>query len=265
MVQPRNVSNARNAPSTRSILGLNIAVSSYDETVANSLVWARERQSRALFFVNVHVVMEGFDDPTFRERLNQADMLNPDGMPLVWALRALGERNAQRVYGPDAMVAMLAAAEKAGVPVGYYGSSESVLESLVDASRLRYPKLKIVLSESPPFRTLTPAEDADVVDRISASGARLLFVGLGCPKQEVWIMDHVGRVPAVMFGVGAAFDFLAGTKSQAPRWMMRWGLEWIFRFAIEPRRLAKRYLKHNPRFVGLMLLQLLTGSDRQRG
>jgi N-acetylglucosaminyldiphosphoundecaprenol N-acetyl-beta-D-mannosaminyltransferase len=163
------------------------------------------------------------------------------------------------------MVAMLAAAEKAGVPVGYYGSSERVLESLVDASRLRYPKLKIVLSESPPFRTLTPAEDADVVDRISASGARLLFVGLGCPKQEAWIMDHVGRVPAVMFGVGAAFDFLAGTKSQAPRWMMRWGLEWIFRFAIEPRRLAKRYLKHNPRFVGLMLLQLLTGSDRQRG
>jgi N-acetylglucosaminyldiphosphoundecaprenol N-acetyl-beta-D-mannosaminyltransferase len=122
---------------------------------------------------------------------------------------------------------------------------------------LRYPDLGIVFHESPPFRVLTPEEDRAVVDRIAASGARLLFVGLGCPKQENWIMEHMGRVPAVMFAVGAAFDFIAGSKPRAPRWMQRSGLEWTFRFATEPRRLAMRYLKHNPRFIIKFLRQLL--------
>jgi N-acetylglucosaminyldiphosphoundecaprenol N-acetyl-beta-D-mannosaminyltransferase len=112
--------------------------------------------------------------------------------------------------------------------------------------------------ESPPFRALTLEEDAAVIERIQASGVQVLFVGLGCPKQEKWIINHLGYISCVMFGVGAAFDFLAGTKPQAPRWMMRYGLEWAFRFASEPRRLAKRYLRHNPRFVALFLRQLLT-------
>jgi N-acetylglucosaminyldiphosphoundecaprenol N-acetyl-beta-D-mannosaminyltransferase len=184
-------------------------------------------------------------------------MVNPDGVPLVWALRALGEKRAQRVYGPDTTVVMLAAAEEAGVPVGFYGGSQAVLDALIARVRLQHPKLNIVFHESPPFRALAPEEDSAVVDRIASSGARLLFVGLGCPKQENWVIDHVGRVPAVMFAVGAAFDFLAGSKLQAPRWMMRCGLEWVFRFAMEPRRLAGRYLKHNPRFVILFLRQLL--------
>jgi N-acetylglucosaminyldiphosphoundecaprenol N-acetyl-beta-D-mannosaminyltransferase len=245
---------------TRPILGVNVAVSSYDRTVENCVRWGEERQSRALFFANVHVIMEAFDDPTFRQRLNNADMVNPDGMPLVWALRALGEVDAERVYGPDATLAVLAAAEEADLSVGFYGASPAALDSLTRAARLRYPSLKIVFSESPPFRALTPEEDKAVVDRMAASKLQLLFVGLGCPKQEVWITDHLGKVAAVMLGVGAAFDFLAGTRPQAPRWMMRNGLEWVFRLASEPQRLAKRYFKHNPRFIGLILMQLLVGS-----
>jgi N-acetylglucosaminyldiphosphoundecaprenol N-acetyl-beta-D-mannosaminyltransferase len=246
----------------RSILGVNVNVSSYEEIVRRSLAWAEQRQSRALFFVNVHVIMEALDDPDFRAYLNQADMVNPDGMPLVWALRALGEHEASRVYGPDATTVMLRAAEAAGTPVGFYGGSQSALRKLVDCVRQQHPKLRIAFVESPPFRTLTEEEDRAAVERIAASGTQLLFVGLGCPKQERWIMEHLGKVPAVMFGVGAAFDFLSGSKAQAPRWMMRCGLEWAFRFAHEPRRLAKRYIKHNPRFIALFLRQWLSQSQK---
>jgi N-acetylglucosaminyldiphosphoundecaprenol N-acetyl-beta-D-mannosaminyltransferase len=244
---------------THPILGVNIAVSSCDDAVQRCLCWARQRHSCALFFANVHMIMEAADDPFFLGRLNSADVVLPDGMPLAWALRALGESSAQRVCGPDATAALLEAAEKAGVSAGFYGGSQAVLDALVNAVHLRHPKLDVAFAESPPFRALTPEEDAAAVDRIASSGARLLFVGLGCPKQENWVIEHRGRVPAVMLAVGAAFDFIAGSKRRAPRWMGRCGLEWVFRFATEPRRLAWRYLKHNPRFVVFFLWQLLAG------
>ena len=244
-------------PATQSILGVHVAASSYDETTRKSLAWGENRESRALLFANVHVIMEAFDDAAFRDRLNMADMVNPDGVPLVWTLRALGEKAAQRVYGPDATMALLGAAEKAGLSAGFYGGSPRVLDSLARVVRARHPLLKIAYIESPPFRPLTDEEDEAVIKRIRSSGVQLLFVGLGCPKQEIWVTDHLGKIPAVMLAVGAAFDFIAGTKPQAPRWMMRNGLEWVFRFATEPKRLAHRYLKHNPRFIGLVLLQLL--------
>ncbi|MGD0800060.1 MAG: WecB/TagA/CpsF family glycosyltransferase [Terracidiphilus sp.] len=245
---------------TRSILGVNVAASSCDEVVQLSLRWAGERQSRALFFASVHMIMEAVDDPAYRSRLNAADMVFPDGVPLVWALRALRERGAERVCGPDSTAALLAAAETNSIPIGFYGGSPAVLEALLGAARLRHPNLIVAFQESPPFRALTPEEDRAVVDRINASGARLLFVGLGCPKQENWIIEHMGRVPAVMFAIGAAFDFIAGSKRRAPRWMQRSGLEWVFRFVTEPRRLALRYLKHNPRFILKFLHQLLAES-----
>jgi N-acetylglucosaminyldiphosphoundecaprenol N-acetyl-beta-D-mannosaminyltransferase len=185
------------------------------------------------------------------------DIVNPDGMPLVWSLRALGERDATRVYGPDATEFLLQAAQDSDIPVAFYGGSEQTLEILVAEVRRRYPQLKIVFTLSPPFRPLTDAEDEEITTQISNSGARMVFVGLGCPKQERWVMEHRGRIPAVLFAVGAAFDFFAGTKAQAPRWMMRSGLEWVFRLVSEPRRLAMRYLKHNPRFVVLILMQLM--------
>lgn len=244
---------------SRPILGVNVAVSSYDQVVRSSLLWAREGRSRALLFANVHVIMEAADDPAFLRQLNAADAINPDGVPLVWALRALGAKGAQRVCGPDATLALLAAAEEAAVPIGFYGGSPEVLGALIAAVRLRHPNLQIAFMESPPFRALTPEEDAVVVARINTSGARLLFVGLGCPKQEKWIIEHVGQVPAVMLAVGAAFDFIAGHKSRGPQWMHHYGLEWAYRLFSEPRRLTARYLKHNPRFVGKFLCQLLSG------
>jgi N-acetylglucosaminyldiphosphoundecaprenol N-acetyl-beta-D-mannosaminyltransferase len=242
----------------REILGVNLNGTSYASTVEQCIDWAKLGESRAIFFANVHVVMEAFDDRAFRTELKGADIINPDGVPLVWALRAIGERDASRVYGPDATQEMLLAAERSSVPVGFYGGSEDTLAALVSHVNQTYPALKIVFTMSPPFRSLSAEEDEEIVQRISESGSKLLFVGLGCPKQEHWVMDHRGRVPAVMLAVGAAFDFLAGTKPQAPRWVMRAGLEWCFRLASEPRRLAVRYVKHNPRFVVLFLHQWLT-------
>jgi N-acetylglucosaminyldiphosphoundecaprenol N-acetyl-beta-D-mannosaminyltransferase len=133
---------------------------------------------------------------------------------------------------------------------------------MVEALEARCPGLQVVFSDSPPFRPLTPDEDADAVQRMRQSGLRILFVGLGCPKQEAWMASHRHRIPAVMLGVGAAFDFIGGTKSQAPRWMQRRGLEWAFRLAGEPRRLWRRYLRHNPRFVFLLVRQLAAARAR---
>ncbi len=249
--------NLQSGAPSHSIIGVNVVSSSYQEVVNRSLLWARQQASRALFFANVHMIMEAFDDRGFRDLLNGGDLISPDGVPLVWALKLLGRRNSSRVYGPDATVALLEAAEREDMPVGFYGSSPDVLEALLEAVRTKYPALRIPFVESPPFRRLSAEEDDAVVRRIQASGARLLFVGLGCPKQERWIMEHRGKLPVVMLGVGAAFDFLANTKRQAPRWIMRLGLEWAFRLAVEPRRLASRYFRHNPRFVALLTRQVL--------
>jgi N-acetylglucosaminyldiphosphoundecaprenol N-acetyl-beta-D-mannosaminyltransferase len=164
---------------------------------------------------------------------------------------------ATRVYGPDLTPHLLNAAEEEGIPVGFYGGSPQVLKRLIEVVLERYSRLRVAYAWSPPFRPLGPEEDQRVTDEINGSGARILFVGLNTPKQDLWMAHHRGRIPAVMLGVGAAFDFLAGSKPQAPRWMMRAGLEWLFRLATEPRRLWRRYLYQNPRFVLLFLMQLL--------
>ena len=242
------------------ILGVKVAGRSYCQAAEQSVQWALKSESRTVVFANVHVLMEAYDDRRFRAELNAMDLVNPDGMPLVWALRALGEVPVSRVYGPDATKEVLRAAEKAGVSVGFYGGTEDTLAKLLAAVRRSYPRLEINFAMSPPFRAPSQEEDEEVVRQIVRSGVRMLFVGLGCPKQERWLTAHKGHVPAVMLGVGAAFDFLAGTKPQAPAWMMRSGLEWLFRLGSEPRRLLGRYLKHNPRFVVLFLLQLMRGT-----
>jgi N-acetylglucosaminyldiphosphoundecaprenol N-acetyl-beta-D-mannosaminyltransferase len=237
------------------ILGVNVAVSNYDEVVRHCTTWGIAGESRSVCFATVHMLMEAHDKPAFRAKLNSADMINPDGMPLVWGLRALGNPDASRVYGPDATEALLRCAQNSEIPIGFYGGSDSTLAKLVKRVKERYPGIRIVFTMSPPFRSLSKAEDDCIVQQISDSGARFMFIGLGCPKQENWIIDHQGRVVAVMLAVGAAFDFLAGTKPQAPRWMMRNGLEWVFRLASEPRRLAGRYFRHNPRFLAQFFFQ----------
>lgn len=246
------------------LLRLNMARSNYDEVVKKCVGWAGKNESHCLTFAAVHMVMEAHDKPDYRAKLNTLDMVNPDGMPVVWALRLLGHRSATRVYGPDATVCLLKAAQENGIPVGFYGGSESTLTKLVEQVHAQYPGIKVPYAFSPPFRKLTPEEDAAIVNEINASGARFVFIGLGCPKQEEWMIDHRDRVPAVLLAVGAAFDFLAGTKPQAPRWMMRSGLEWVFRLACEPKRLFGRYFKHNPRFIALVMRQWMSRGGEAR-
>jgi N-acetylglucosaminyldiphosphoundecaprenol N-acetyl-beta-D-mannosaminyltransferase len=202
------------------------------------------------------MVMEAYDAPEYQGMVNRAHLVTPDGVPLVWSLRMLGHSDASRVYGPDLTPELLRAAAAHEIPVAFYGGSPGVLETLVETVGMEFPGLRVVYAKSPPFRPLTAEEDDEIVRALRASGARIVFVGLGCPKQERWMAEHCSRLDAVLLGVGAAFDFLTGAKPQAPRWMMRLGLEWLFRFATEPRRLWRRYLKHNPRFLLLFSLQL---------
>lgn len=242
---------------SRHILGTRVDATSYTHASAQILAWARSAQSRYVVVATVNNVMEGVDDPAYQRLVNDADLVTPDGMPLVWGLRRLGIPSATRVYGPDLTPVVLQHAAEAQIPVGFYGATPETLKALHRAALTLAPRLSIAYSYAPPFRLLTPEEDRAVVDAITRSGCRILFIGLNSPKQDLWMAAHRGRIPAVMLGVGAAFDFLAGSKPQAPRWMMRAGLEWLFRLATEPRRLWKRYLKHNPRFVALFALQLL--------
>jgi N-acetylglucosaminyldiphosphoundecaprenol N-acetyl-beta-D-mannosaminyltransferase len=236
-------------PDHRFILGTRVDAVTYASAADRIIGWARNEESRMVCVATVHTVMEGHDDPRFRAVVNGADLVTADGMPLVWGLRRLGLPEATRVYGPDLTPIVLARAEEAGVPVGFFGGTPPVLSRLADRVRARYPNLEIAYAASPPFGSLSELARAGVARDIAGSGARVLFVGLGCPKQERWMHAMRGAVPSVMLGVGAAFDFLAGEKPQAPRWMMAVGLEWLFRLASEPRRLWRRYLYHNPRFL----------------
>lgn len=219
--------------------------------------WAGRHESKYVCVATVSQVMEAYDAPEFLRVMNNADLTTPDGMPLVWGLRLLGHKSASRVYGPDLTPLLLERAAAEGLSVGFYGGTPEVLQRLTQTMCSRIPRLHVAYSYSPPFRAITPEEDARVVEEMNASGMRILFVGIGNPKQEFWMAQHRGRVQAVMLGVGAAFDFLSGSKRQAPRWMMGAGLEWLFRLASEPRRLWKRYLKQNPRFLVLFGLQLI--------
>lgn len=240
-----------------SILGMKVSWTDYQHACDLILSWARQKASKYVCVATVNNVMESYDSEVFQTVMNGADLVTPDGMPVVWALWALGRKGATRVYGPDLTPVLLEKAAAAGIPVGFYGAAPEVLHQLVERLRSRYPALHIAYAFSPPFRALSPAEDQEVIDAINRSGARVLFLGLNTPKQDLWMAAHRNKVQSVMVGVGAAFDFLAGSKPQAPRWMMRIGLEWLFRLATEPRRLWKRYLKHNPRFVFFFALQML--------
>jgi len=244
-------------PERRTILGISVDVTSYADATSRVIEWARRGESRTVCLGVVASVMEARDSKKYRAALEQADLVTADGMPLVWMLRGLGTRTATRVYGPDLTLSVLDAAQCAGLPVGFYGSTKEVVERMVTNLRSRFPQLNVSFKEAPPFRTLSQEEDEDVVRGIRDSGARILFVGLGGAKQDLWMSDHRGRVPVVMLGVGAAFDFIAGTKPQAPRWMQGAGLEWVFRLATEPRRLWRRYLLYNPRFAVLAAKQII--------
>ncbi len=212
--------------------------------------WIRTGGHNYVCVTGVHGVMESQRDPQLKEIHNRSGMTVPDGMPMVWAGHHAGAPWMTRVYGPDLMLEVLQRAVRHGWSSYFYGGAPGTPELLADKLRERLHGLRVAGTYSPPFRPLTAQEDEDVVARINASGADLVWVGLSTPKQERWMADHVGRLDAAaLVGVGAAFDFYAGLLKQAPPWMQARGLEWLYRLLREPRRLWRRYLRNNPAFV----------------
>jgi N-acetylglucosaminyldiphosphoundecaprenol N-acetyl-beta-D-mannosaminyltransferase len=239
------------------LLGMKLDPTSYEEATKKIIAWAKGAESRTVCAADAHMVMEAYDSRSVRAAVNVIDMVVSDGMPLVWWLRAKGVKNQQRVYGPELMLHICQSAAREKIPIGLYGSTPEVDTALAERLLVRFPDLQIIFIKSPPFRPMNSEEDYVSTQQIVDSGVKILFVGLGCPKQELWIAEHKGRVQAVMFAVGAAFQLHAGLVRQAPHWMQNSGLEWLFRIIQEPRRLWKRYFVVVPRFISLVLLESL--------
>ncbi|MGH9344358.1 MAG: WecB/TagA/CpsF family glycosyltransferase [Terriglobia bacterium] len=220
--------------------------------------WIQRREGHYVCVTGVHGIVESHRREEVRKIHNAAGLVAPDGMPLVWLSRINGYQWVSRVYGPDLMLAVCGGSLERGYRHFLYGGAPGVAERLAERLVGRFPGLTIAGLYSPPFRSLSPREDNAISDRIARSRANIVWIGISTPKQELWMAQHVKRLaPAVLIGVGAAFDFHAGLKKQAPRWMMQSGLEWLFRLGCEPLRLGPRYLRNNPLFLWLVMLQML--------
>lgn len=238
---------------------LSVHVTAFDlPTAATEMARAVDERRRVYASTcPVYTLMQGNERPEVRAALNGAAWVTPDGTPVVWALRALGARRVGRVYGPDLMLALTEISIQKGYKQYYLGGKPGVAEELATQMRQRFPGLLVAGFECPPFRELSADEEEEMVQRINGSGADIVWVGLGSPKQDLWMARYRPRLTApLLVGVGAAFDFFTGRLAQAPRWMQRSGLEWLFRLVSEPGRLWKRYLINNPKFVFYITLQL---------
>lgn len=226
--------------------------------------WSSGHESRYVCISNVHSVVTARCDPSFASVLSGADLVTPDGAPVAWMLRKQGFVHQERINGPDLMWRSCSYLAEKKQSIYLYGGSEQTLQLLVQKLKMSFPRLTIAGTYSPPFRDLTADENAKIVRNINESGAGVVWVGLGCPKQERWMAARRGEINAVMIGVGAAFDYHAGTLKRAPRWMQDSGLEWAHRLASEPRRLWKRYLVSNSVFLWHAAGQLCVGNRRQK-
>jgi N-acetylglucosaminyldiphosphoundecaprenol N-acetyl-beta-D-mannosaminyltransferase len=239
---------------------LGVEVSAINMMMALSTIeeWIARRESHYVCVTGVHGVMESWRDEELRRIHNAAGLVTPDGMPLVWLSRLMGFHHVERVYGPDLMLRVCERAAKKGHRQFFYGGAPGVGEKLACHLQSRFIGLQVSGIYSPPFRPLSPGEDEAVIKHINVAQPDIVWVGLSTPKQERWMSEHIGRLNVpVLIGVGAAFDFHAGLKRQAPHWIQKNGLEWLFRLATEPRRLWRRYLINNPQFLWLILLQAL--------
>ncbi len=233
-----------------SILGVHVAAQRFSDALATLADWVRAQQRRTVSTCTVYTVMMAEQDENVRAALNSADMVTADGMPLVWLQRWMGSPAAERVYGPDVLLELCRLTSERGDAHYFFGGLPGVAEQLAAELRRRFPALTVVGAYGPPGDALNDGLIADTVERINRAGPNIVWVGLGSPKQDVWMHRYRPLLDApLLIGVGAAFDFLAGVKPQAPPWMRRFGLEWVFRLASEPRRLWRRYLIYNPRFI----------------
>jgi N-acetylglucosaminyldiphosphoundecaprenol N-acetyl-beta-D-mannosaminyltransferase len=242
----------------RNVLGILIDAVDYEHAVEVILKAAREKQGAAVSALAVHGLMTGVLDREQKFRLNRFDLLVPDGQPVRWVLNWLYRTGlTDRVYGPNLTRRLCERAAAEGLPIYFYGSTPTILAALRRSLEREYPGIVVAGMEPSKFRRLTPAEKNKLAERVHASGASLLFVGLGCPRQEVFAYEFRDVLGIPVLAVGAAFPFLAGLAPQAPRWMQDRGLEWLFRLASEPRRLWRRYLYLNPAYAFLVALQAL--------
>ena len=244
------VSSSMERPEKYSLFGVDISATSYAEATEVIIAAAKRGQSAIMTHLPVHGLVLASRDATLRSMINCFDIVAPDGQPVRWALKCFyGITLPDRVYGPENMLRLCEGAAATDIPVYLYGSYPLVVENLRRTLERKFPRLQVVGCESPPFRPLTPEEDQAVIRRINATGAGIIFLGLGCPQQDVFAYEHRQSIQGIQVCVGAAFDFHAGSKKMAPAWMQRRGLEWLFRLVQEPRRLWQRYLWTNSVFL----------------
>lgn len=246
----------------RPVLGIAVDLISWPSAIDRIFGWAAAGESRLVCLCNVHSLVTGRNDHAHRNALQEADLVAPDGAPVAWMLRRLGAPKQERISGPDLMWRCCAEAARRGISVYLYGGSQPALIALEQRLTASFPGLNIAGSYSPPFRSLSAEEDDLIVRRINESGAKLVWVGLGCPKQEAWMHAHRDRLHSVLVGVGAAFDFHSGALKRAPGWMQSSGLEWLHRLAQDPVRLARRYIVSNAVFMFSALVELLSSRGR---
>lgn len=242
----------------RNVLGVSVDATDYEAAVDQIIQAGRDRNPLAVTALAVHGLMTGVLDDEHRYRLNSFDLVVPDGQPVRWALNWIYKTGLRdRVYGPTLSLEVCKRAEQEGLAVYFFGSTPDILDRLQRNLLVRFPRLRVAGTKSSKFRCLTLPERDRVVDEIKKSGASVVFVGLGCPRQEIWVYEFRQHIQCPLLAVGAAFPFLAGTIEQAPPWMQDHGLEWLFRLSREPLRLWKRYLYLNPQFLALLMLQRL--------
>jgi N-acetylglucosaminyldiphosphoundecaprenol N-acetyl-beta-D-mannosaminyltransferase len=241
------------------VFGVHVTPTSYDELTRWCIDRAQRGEGGIVDLMPVHGLVSAARDESYRAKMNAFDAVAPDGQPVRWALNHFYSAGlTDRVYGPELTLRVCRAAAAFGVPIYLYGATTEVIEALATKMLAMYPELKIAGKESPPFRPLTKDEDAAVIERINSSGAGIVFLGIGCPKQELFAYEHRHSIKAVQLCVGAAFDFHAGNKRMAPRWMQKRGLEWLYRLCQEPKRLWKRYLVTNTTYLVLFAREMLS-------
>ncbi|UWP87771.1 WecB/TagA/CpsF family glycosyltransferase [Dactylosporangium fulvum] len=240
----------------RNVLGVQVSAVDYDSAVDKVMSAAREGRSLAVTALAVHGVMTGVQDKAHGARLNAFDLVTPDGQPVRWALNVLhGARLADRVYGPELTLRVIKASADEGLPVYMYGSTQETLDKLAEKLPQRFPGLKIAGMEPSKFRSAQPGEPEQIAARIKESGARVVMVGLGCPRQEIFVYGMRHLIDAPMLAVGAAFDYHAGGLKNPPAWMQKYALEWLWRLGLEPKRLWRRYILLNPNYLARLTAQ----------
>jgi N-acetylglucosaminyldiphosphoundecaprenol N-acetyl-beta-D-mannosaminyltransferase len=241
----------------KALINFSVSTGSYASFIDEITELARQRTSAAVYFANVHMYIEAYKSEAFRALINKADIVTPDGVPLTWMLRLLYGIKQDRVAAMDFLPDMLERMQREQLPVYFYGGTQQMLDNTAAFVKNKYPQVQLAGMYSPPFRPLTAEEENEVVEKINRAAPAIIFVFLGCPKQEKWMAAMKGRVNAVMTGVGGAVPVTIGMQKRAPGWMCKAGLEWLYRFLQEPKRLFKRYAVTNSLFLWVMFKEFI--------